>query len=142
MVPLNASYYADVKNISEKGYLYIIERNCKYVLDSAITELDIVYHIEFEDGDKDASGLTTWTLVKFEDELSVTLDEIYENSYSDIPDAIINTANGVGTAQVGLLHDDKLISVRAWLGNFEIGLAFVRAGLYLDDYKLDKPCFF
>ena len=136
-----ASYYADVKNISEKGYGYIIERNCKYVLDSAITELDIVYHIEFEDGDKDASGLTTWTLVKFEDELSVTLDEIYENSYSDIPDAIINTANGVGTAQVGLLHDDKLISVRAWLGNFEIGIAFVRAGLYLDDYKLDKPVY-
>ncbi|MGN0768139.1 MAG: hypothetical protein ACI4M8_02170, partial [Christensenellales bacterium] len=137
-----ASYYADVKAISAAGYQYVIARNCKYVLESAETNKEVIYHIEYEEGDKDASGRTTWSLVKLEDNLLVTLEDIYMNSSSDIPNAVISTANGVGTAQVGLLHNDKLVSVRVWLGNFELGLAFVRAGLYLKDFGLDKPVYY
>ncbi|MBR1624947.1 MAG: hypothetical protein IJ676_04320, partial [Clostridia bacterium] len=131
-----SNYYNDVKGINENGYAYTIRRNGTYEVKD-----DFTYTITRTN--MDVAGNTTWYLVAFEEELLTKLDTIYENARSVMPEKIIETANGVGTAQVGLLHAGNLISVRALVGNFDIKLAFVTAGLYLneDSNKPNKPVY-
>ena len=129
-------YTADVENIYGGDYSGIIRRDCEYVYVQDPTDKNEWSYTVNKFTDID--GKTVWYYEPIEAELPDKFDDYYENAYSTLPAQIVKAANGTGTATVGFLYKDRLLGVDIELGNFEIGMYFVRAGLYLKESGLKK----